>query len=152
MKLIPLTQGKSAIVDDEDYEYLMQWKWYVAKGYAIRNVGQRPNRTRLFMHRGVAKTLQGMETDHINGNTLDNRRVNLRVCTRSENARNRCKNSNNTSGFKGVNFHKETRKWAAHIRLNKRLIHLGLFSTPETAHAAYCDAAIKHYGEFVRTS
>ena len=90
------------------------------------------------------------EIDHINMDCRDNRFVNLREATRSENARNAGIRSTNTSGFKGVTWDKSRGKWLAHIKLNGREIHLGRHKTPEEAHAAYCKGAEKHHGEFAR--
>lgn len=152
MKLITLTKGKVAMVDDEDFEMLSQWKWCFGDGYAARSIRVGLNQKHVKMHRVIANTPKGMHTDHINGDGLDNRKENLRICTNAENLRNQGKQSNNTSGFKRVGWDKRNRKWAAYIRLNYKKIHLGLFPTPELAHAAYCEAAIKYHGEFARTS
>ena len=111
MKEIQLTQGKVALVDDEDYEYLNQWKWYAnewkgGKLYAVRNV--RKNKQYIgyeSMHRLLSSNKdKKLVTDHINGNTLDNRKSNLRICTISENTKNRQIQKNNKSGFKGVRY------------------------------------------------
>jgi hypothetical protein len=89
--------------------------------------------------------------DHINGNPSDNRICNLRLATDEQNGRNRGKNKNNITGFKGVSWHKQVGKFAAQIHHKRRKIHLGLFTTAEAAHAAYCEAAAKYHGEFSRT-
>ena len=90
-KEIPLTQGKVAIVDDTDFDWLNQWKWYVLnkrpRYYAARSVGPRGKQTRIYMHRFILDPVSGMEPDHINGNGLDNRRANIVACTRSEHAK-----------------------------------------------------------------
>lgn len=104
-------------------------------------------------HRLVAKTFISNPTnlpqvDHINGNKLDNTVSNLRWASVSDNARNRAKQANNTSGFKGVSVHKD--KFQAHIRIDGKSKHLGLFATKEEAYKAYCAAARTHYGEFAR--
>jgi hypothetical protein len=105
------------------------------------------------MHRvimGLSKG-DGLEVDHINtGETLDNRRDNLRIANDSEQQSNQRKSRANTSGYKGVGFHKQSGKWRAYIGVNYKLIHLGVFLTPEEAHAAYCEAAIKYHGAFAR--
>jgi len=99
------------------------------------------------MHRIIAGANHKDEiVDHINGNTLDNRRSNLRICSNAENGRNRGKNSNNSSGFKGVFLKRD--KWAAQIKHNGKSIHLGTFKTPEEAHLAYQRAANKLHGRF----
>jgi len=156
MKEIPLTQGKVAIVDDADYEWLMQWKWCAAnfrgKFYAIRAVNEKLKRTTIQMHRQIMDTPPGMETDHINGNSLDNRRENLRVCTVSQNQMNRRTQKNNTSGYKGVSYSKHRKKWFSQIQIDKKRIFLGLFLTPENAARAYDEAAKRYFGEFTKTN
>lgn len=147
MKKIPLTQGKYAIVDDIDFEYLNQWKWTFTHGYAYRKDDKRKN---VFMHRFLLQAPKGKLTDHVNGNKLDNRRLNLRLCSPSENQKNQKKNKANTSGFKGVSWDKERKKWAAYINANGRLYHLGRFSIKRVAAEAYDKAAKKLHGEFAR--
>ena len=88
------------------------------------------------------------EIDHINGVRTDNRWVNLRAATRGENMRNFRMRSNNTSGFKGVCWHKKARSWVAQIQVNKKCMHIGCFQTPELAHEAYWIEALKYHGEF----
>src|ERR1039458_7612826 len=109
MKQLSLTQGKFALVDDEDFEYLNQFKWcYDGKGYAVRRKpgpGSR-NYGFIWMHRVVNNTLEGMDTDHINRDKLDNRRSNLRTASRTLNNHNRLPAINNVSGIRGVSFNK----------------------------------------------
>jgi hypothetical protein len=88
------------------------------------------------------------ELDHINGDGCDNRIVNLRLATASENMRNRRRRSDNTSGFKGVSWSKRSGRWIAHIGINRKIIHLGLFDTKEAAAAAYAEAAARLHGKF----
>jgi hypothetical protein len=90
------------------------------------------------------------QVDHINAVKDDNRFSNLREATCSQNMHNQGKRKHNTSGFKGVSYHKAARKWTAQIKVNWKCNYLGLFKTPEEAHAAYCEAAKKHHGEFAR--
>lgn len=106
-KNIPLSQGKVAIVDDEDYDELSRWKWCISsKGYAVRNgSGQRKGQT-IHMHREIIGVPpDGMETDHKNQNKIDNRKVNLRHCTRTVNQCNKGKYQNNKSGVTGVSLY-----------------------------------------------
>ena len=154
MKKIALTQGKFAIVDDEDFEWLNQWKWYLGSdGYAARTIvfkridGKQPKKN-IYMHRLLIKISKGFETDHINRNKLDNRKVNLRRVNRSQNSINISLRSNNVSGFKGVHWNKQRNKWRVKLNVNKKEIYLGLYVTQEEAALAYNQAAQKYFGEF----
>lgn len=132
MQYINLTQGKRAIVDDEDYEWLSQWKWCFSKGYAARRKpGARGSL--LFMHRVLNQTPTGLDTDHINRVKLDNRRENLRSATRSQNVFNNGKHINNSSGCRGVHQNSLRGDWEAYITINYKRIHLGRFTTFEDA-------------------
>lgn len=155
MKEIQLTQGKVALVDDEDFEYLNQWKWYAnklnVKFYARRNVRiNKKNAGYLLMHRFIMNPDIGLVVDHINGNTLDNRKCNLRICTYSGNRWNSFKTIDNKSGYKGVHWHKLGKKWKATIEINKTKHYLGLFHNIKQAAKAYNEAAIKFHGEFAK--
>lgn len=113
------------------------------------------NRKKYLAHRLAWFYLYGVwpeEIDHINGDKLDNRISNLRASTRSENAKNFPVTKKNTSGYKGVSWHKQRKRWVASIKVNGKKIDLGRYKTPEEAHAAYCEAANKHHGEFARTA
>ena len=143
MKKLPLTQGQVAIVDDADYEWLSQWKWYAAKicniFYAVRQAkrvnGKQKN---IFMHAEIIGRKEGLEIDHINGNGLDNRRENLRHVTHRENGQNR--HDKRSSKYPGVCWHKRDFNWQATIRLNGKAKYLGSFINEEDAFAAYCRA------------
>jgi hypothetical protein len=147
MKEIILTQGKVAIVDDDDYEWLNRLKWRYNTGYAGRTIGSRKNQKSVYMHRLILQVPDGLETDHINHDTLDNRKENLRICTRSENNCNRA-NKRNTSGFHGVHFNKEYKEWYATIMVNRLKKYLGNFKTAEEAARAYDKAARELHREF----
>ena len=109
------------------------------------------NRKQICLHRFlVSGNPTGMCVDHENGNTLDNRRENLRICLVSENIRNTRKYKNNTSGYKGVYYDKSRSKWRASITVDCKNIKLGRFNTPEEAHNAYCAASKKYHGEYGR--
>lgn len=154
MKQIPLTKGKFAIVNDGDYEFLSNWKWSASFNgslwYAQRSEGPRLLRKTVQMHRFIMSAPRGMEVDHINGDTLDNRRENMRLCSRLQNGRNRKRPKNNTSGFKGVWWNKTCNKWEAEIRVNNKRIYLGHYSDPEEAARAYDEAAVEHFGDFAK--
>ena len=148
MKKIPLTQGKFALVDDEDYTELSKYKWYATKG---RNTFYAKNaRMGRIMHRHILNPPRYKDTDHIDGNGLNNQKINLRLATRSENGGNRRLGSNNTSGFKGVHWAKDYRKWKVRIKINRKDIYLGRFSSREEAVLKYNDAAKKYFGIFAR--
>ena len=148
MKYIPLSQGKQAIVDDDLYESLSGYRWFVNNGYARCWDGSGRGRKIILMHRVILNTPEGLCTDHINGDRLDNRRENLRVCTKAENSRNRGVEKTNTSGFKGVNWHKRDRVWQARLNYLGKFIWLGSYKTKEEAALAYNRGAIELHGEF----
>lgn len=131
MKKIKLTQGKYALVDDEWYEYLNQFKWcYYAGGYAARQTQKRRKKRTIYMHRQIADTPPGLDTDHINGDKLDNRSENLRVISHHDNLRSYMKlDKRNRSGYRGVS-RTRSGKWRARVG---RKVYLGSFETPEDA-------------------
>ena len=153
MKEIILTQGRVALVDDEDFEELSRYQWCAAKNrnkfYAHRKErDSQGKRYSVYMHREVLKTPHDMHTDHIDGDGLNNMRANLRICTIAENQRNRGKQSNSTSKFKGVTWQKVSNKWRARITVNGKKKHIGCYVTAEEAYRAYCEAAKKYHGGF----
>lgn len=152
MREIELTQGKIAIVDDEDYELVMRHKWYYAEyrpgyGYAkTNNKGRSPALLR--MHRVILGLNGNEKVDHINGNSLDNRRKNLRLVTQSQNMMNTGIRSTNKSGYKGVCFANREKKWLATIWKDNKQIYLGFFDEKEDAAKAYNNAARELHGEY----
>lgn len=158
MKKIELTNGMYALVDDEDYEWLNRWSWYVCTAprtfYAQRTTAVGGKHAVPRMHREILQpTDSKIWVDHINGNGLDNRRSNLRKCTQSQNLANSSKYSNNTSGFKGVFTNKRCvgqNKWRAQIRHENKAIHIGSFHNVREAARAYDKVAIELFREFAR--
>jgi hypothetical protein len=153
-KEIYLTQGKVALVDDDDYEWLSMWRWFADRGsndtfYARRNEkGSNPKKVR--MHREIVGAPGNMEVDHIDGDGLNNQKGNLRICEKIGNAKNRRLHKNNKSGYKGVCWHKQHKKWYSHIKANKKYIFLGLFDNLIDAARAYDQAAKIYHGEFAK--
>jgi hypothetical protein len=147
MKLIPLTQGKSAIVDDEDFGYLNQFKWCFNNGYAITMESRKFNngkQRRIYMHRVILNTPSDLEGDHVNRNRLDNRKENLRICTHKQNTQNHSILKSNTSGYRGVHFLKSKNKWRVIIQNE----FIGYFNNKKQAAKTYNIEALKRYGEF----
>lgn len=160
MAQIKLSQGKIALVDDIDFERLNRWKWCARKcqfknrtvWYAMRTDyinGKLQQRT-VYLHKEVAKTMGLKEVDHRDGDGLNNQRQNLRPVTRQQNMHNGFKRSGCSSMFKGVSWDKESEKWRASIRVNKKLRHLGFFADERDAAGVYNKAAIQFFGEFAR--
>lgn len=152
MKQIPLTQNKVSIISDDCFDRLSQFTWHFNRrlGYAIGERFEGGKRIRVSMHREVMNAQDGSEVDHINGDKLDNRRENLRLCTKSQNMSNRGKQLNNTTGYKGVFTSQRTTKFRAQIRVKGKSIHLGLFENLKDAAISYNIAATKYFGEFAK--
>lgn len=142
---IPLTQGKVALVDDEDYAFLMQWKWYYNCGYAKRGA-----RGRITMHGTIMPSPDGTAPDHRNGNGIDNRRDNLRPATPQQNMWNRKAVTGSKSKYKGVDWYAASGTWRAYIKINGKQKHLGCYREEQDAARAYNIAAKKYHGEFAR--
>ena len=157
MKQIQLTQGEVALVDDSDYEWLNQWKWYATQDrhtfYAIRTTGRRQNRSAQLMHRLILGLRPGdkRQCDHIDKNGLNNQLSNLRVCTLSQNPQYQKKKAG-TSRYKGVYWHCSYHKWYSHIRVKGKNVHLGSFNSEIDAARSYDVAALKHHCEFAMTN
>lgn len=149
MKEIQLTQGKIALVDDSNFDGLNQFKWYAAKlgrtFYAVRSVRVDGKQKSVRMH---CEILGGSLIDHIDHDGLNNQKSNLRFCTASENCMNKRKRENCVSIYKGICFHKQHKKWLAHIKINRKDNHLGYFSSEIEAAKAYNAKAIELFGEF----
>jgi len=160
---IPLTQGLFATVDASDFEELSKHSWCASRDhsglvYAVRGVRMGGRQTKILLHRQLLGLVKGdgLQVDHVSGNTLDNRRSNLRLATARENRRNITSSPNQKKGrYKGVYFHKRDGKWCAEIRAgeqqsdgSRRKIRLGLFTDPIEAALAYDTAARRYFGEF----
>lgn len=147
---IRLNKGKHAIVSKKDYERVIKYKWHFNKnGYAVRNV-KRGSGEETYMHRIIMEEhlTEGLLVDHKNGNGLDNRRENLRVCTKTQNQQNQKPRHTSVSKYKGVGYYKRDKKWRARIISNKKDIELGKFEDEKEAALAYDKAAEKYHGEY----
>ena len=150
MKKIPLTQGRFTIIDDEDFEEVNKYKWYVSNEYVARMLLPANRRVQISLHRILMNPPPNLQVDHINGDTLDNRRKNLRVVTLRENVINQKLHKNNTSGYKGVSWDKKLEKWETSINPNGKKIRVGFFNSLLEAVEAYNKSAIKYFGEYAR--
>lgn len=160
MKKIILTQGKYALVDDEDFDNLMQWKWQFSHGYAKRSKHlynikatkekkRTTKKTTIYLHRIIMGS--GENIDHINGDKLDCRKSNLRYCNQTGNSRNKKGTTRKTSEYKGVCWAKREKTWKAQIGLpGARNKFLGHWKEEKMAALAYNVAAYKLFGEFAK--
>lgn len=146
MASIPLTRGKFTIVDDADFEWLNQWKWfYTGNGYAARHTGPAKDRKILYMHRLIMNPPNDREIDHIDRNKLNNQRTNLRIVTRLENMQNR--NKYNRGAFGGSAWQlKKSGRWTAVVRENGSRRTIGTFTTKELAREAIANVVAKIRG------
>lgn len=160
MKEIQLSMGKVALIDDEDFELVCQYNWSILSGskmgkdkfYAKAHIKKQKPYRKILMHRLIMGLCFGhnLTVDHIDGDGLNNRRSNLRVCTMNENSKNRPIPKANSSGFKGVSWDKSRDMWESYIKVEYKKIHLGRYKDILQAASAYNDAAIKYFGEFAR--
>lgn len=149
MRYLPLSQGYVALVDDEDFDFLLGFSWYAKKASGRKGSQYYPTNWKVGkMHRLIMNCPKGMQVDHINHNPMDNRKCNLRIriCTIKENLRNRRRKPKSSSRFLGV--HPSGRKWYATIGVDYKHIYLGTFETQEEAAKAYDLNAQKYFGEF----
>ena len=153
MREISLTQGKIALVDDTDFDWLNQWRWYANRlggiYYVARN-GSNPNRRKILMHRFILNVPKGLEIDHRDGDGLNNRRTNLRICTHQENQHNQQPQKNRSSAFKGVHWCASARKWVSRIKVDGIEKYLGCFTNELEAARIYDMATLRFHGEFAR--
>lgn len=157
MKKIQLSAGngeyKFTLVDDSDFEWLNQWTWGMGGKYAVRKQylgGGKKNAKyqTIFMHRVLADTPIGMDTDHINRNKLDNRRMNLRICSRAQNMINAGLRVDNTSGHKGISWSADRNRWIVHVYVNGKSKSLGRFTELDDAIDVHKKEYNKPHGEF----
>lgn len=148
MTKIRLSGGKWATIDDEDYGTVIKFSpWFCSsRGYAVCNINGQTGH----MHRLILQSKFGEFTDHINGNPLDNRKSNLRVCNHSQNGANQVAKKKNKTGFKGVHWSKTRKKFCAQIQVNQKMFNLGRYSSATDAAIAYNKAATKAWGKFAR--
>jgi hypothetical protein len=154
-KEIPLSRGMVAIVDDEDYDFLSQWKWSAShQGYAVRRQGGKI----IIMHRALLGYDGKNEIDHINREKWDNRKSNLRIVSHADNNKNRPKTSRNKCGRKGVIYNKQLSKpWVTHITIrdgenNKIHYHVVNYENIDDATVAYDVQALRYFKEFAYTN
>lgn len=156
MKEIKLTQGQFALVDDEDYDRLVAMgKWVLNNGYAaiiksFKNEHGKRTSKAIYMHRVVAKDINAPMIDHIDQCRVNNQKHNLRGCDFHKNGANSKKQSNNTSGYKGVHWDKRKNKWRAMIGFEMKLKHIGHYEDIKEAASAYNQAALNLFGEFAK--
>lgn len=146
MKQLKLSQGKFALVDDEDFEKLNKYKWCInGMGRAMRST-TKPKKC-IYLHRAIMNPPKNMTVDHIDGNPLNNQKNNLRICLHKNNLKNRSINKNTPCGLKGVGLNSNG-KFTARIWYKKRLIHLGTFVSKEEAARAYNKKAMIFRGKY----
>jgi len=145
-----MKHNKECIIDDEDWERISNITWYVHYNQSNHYVFGWCKKTKKYLrlHRVILNAPEGKFVDHKNRNTLDNRKENLRLCNHQQNSYNRSKDYNNKSGYKGVSWSKQNKKWMAQITYSKTTYTLGFFKSKEDAALAYNKAVIKHHGEF----
>jgi hypothetical protein len=145
-------RGYSVIVSVQDIQKIMLVKWTPCPGGRGKTRGLyfkgSVNGKNEYLHRYITNCPLDKVVDHINGNTLDNRQENLRICTRAENCRNIKRSGKYTNPYKGVYYNKQNKRWRAQIKVNSEKIYLGIFISPEEARDAYIAAAKKYHGEF----
>lgn len=150
MREIETTNGMTILVDNEDYDVVKNYNWFAMKKgdrwYAVTN---KNGYVRVYMHKLI---VDYDEVDHANRNGLDNRKINLRNCTRSQNNQNQRKRLGASSKYKGVSWKSDLQKWRAKIYVRYQEIHLGYFENEIEAARAYDEAAREHFGEFARTN
>lgn len=150
-RLVATTKGKWVVVDEEDYERVMQWKWSFSQGYCVRSEMENGQKSTIKLHRFIMGAPSGIDVDHISMEKWDNRKPNLRFATRAQNGWNRGLSSRNKSGHKGIHFCKKRGKWVVQIKANRRTVFSKRFASLEEAQRAHSEGVAKYHGEFART-
>lgn len=152
-KWLALSKDRFALVDSDDFKRVSPWLWSVLvrrspyTPYAMR----RQDHKTIYLHRFISRAPDGMDVDHIDGNGLNCRKYNLRICTHAENQRNYTKCHKKTSSkFKGVRLDKDGIRWVSHIKLNGKTSYIGSFNTPEQAAHEYDKAALFRFGKYAK--
>lgn len=151
-KFLALSQGFESLVDASDFDYLSQYSWHYSHGYAKSRIKTSEGWKYFYLHRFLLNAAKGVQIDHINGDSLDNRKCNLRICNNQQNSMNTGLSKNNTSGFKGVSLERKTNKWWAKLMYNRKVVHIGFYHNKEDAAREYDKAAIEFFGEFALTN
>lgn len=142
-------QGLFAIVDDEDFDKVNQYRWHLGNnGYIKTFVGGRKHAKCILLHRLIMDPADDLEVDHRDGDKLNNCRANLRISTRNQNARNLRRHKQFSSRFKGVSWNNDRQSWDAGITVNSCGVYLGQFYSEIQAAQAYNEAALKYFGEY----
>ena len=154
VRQLVLTRDKVTLIDAIDHEWLSQWKWHICHDYAVRNqraidVGGHLNRKLIYLHKFIINPPENMEVDHINKDRMDNRRCNLRMATHSQNQMNTRKIAGCSSKYRGVSWHKASKKWRVQIQVNRQKIIIGDFLSDTHAALEYNKMAKKYFGDFV---
>lgn len=154
---IPLTRNFEALIDKQDFEIVRQYKWHTHEShkgyfYAVTNIRLScGKRAILKMHRLLLGLHdRNVKVDHKDGNGLNNKRSNIRICTQGQNVLNTSVQKNNTTGLKGVSFSKKRNVYVARLMFNGEYKLCKQFKTAEEAYKAYCEAARKFHGEFAK--
>lgn len=149
MKYIMMAKGRRVMVDDTDYDWLNQWRWRLVAGYACRmRLKGEDSSSHIYMHRMIMDAPKGTEVDHINHDELDNTRQNLRIASHQENAWNRDKQKNNTSGYNGVTWVKKAQRWRAAVAQDGKSIYLGQYKDIKEAVKARDAFVMEHRSGF----
>jgi len=149
ISIIYTKENFKIIIDTEDLCKVKNMYWRIgSKGYAICDKTINKKNIRIMMHRLIVNTPEGLYTDHINHNTLDNRKCNLRICNKSQNAMNATFNKKCKSKVRGVDYHIRDKAWRARITVYGKTLELGLFKNKNDAIKARKDAEILYFGDY----